>query len=71
MVWCALIPNVIALPGDIPPLAKLTGQMPDISFALRFLWWEPVYFTKYDSGFPSNEKECLGFFAGLAENVGH
>ena len=32
-----------ALDG-LPPLQALTGQTPDISFLLHFLFWEPVYY---------------------------
>ena len=53
------------------PLTVLTGQMMDISPLLRFEWYEPVFYSNEDSGFPSESGEKLGRFVGIEENVGH
>jgi hypothetical protein len=40
-------------------------------FKLRFRFWEPVYHKLDDSTFPSESRETLGRFVGIAEQVGH
>ena len=53
------------------PLQRATGSTPDISPLLRFTWYEPVYYKVDDSDFPSDSREKLGRFVGIAEHVGH
>ena len=53
------------------PIEKLTGSTPDISSLLCFRLYEPVYYHLDDSDFPSEFTEKLGYFVGIAENVGH
>ena len=53
------------------PLTVLMGQMMDISPLLHFEWYEPVFYSNEDSGFPSESGEKLGRFVGSEENVGH
>ena len=53
------------------PLQRATGSTPDISPLLRFTWYEPVYYKVDDSAFPSESREELGRFVGIAEHVGH
>jgi hypothetical protein len=52
------------------PLEMLTGSTTDISPMLHFHFWEPVFFTKVDSSFPSESTEEKGNFVGIAESVG-
>ena len=44
--------------------------LPDVSAFLHFRWWEPIYYLDDDGGFPSDSKEKLGRWVGIAENVG-
>ena len=53
------------------PMEKLTGSTPDISSLLCFRFYERVYYRSDDSDFPSESTERLGYFVGIAENVGH
>ena len=53
------------------PMDKLTGSTPDISSLLCFRFYERVYYRSDDSDFPSESTERLGYFVGIAENVGH
>ena len=57
------------------PLEKLTGQTPDISCFMRFMFYEPVYYRVNSEekgfGFPSSMTEKTGRFVGIADNVGH
>ena len=53
------------------PLNALTGSTIDISPLLRFYFWEEVYYKLDDSNFPSESREQLGNFVGIAESVGH
>lgn len=52
------------------PLQKLTGITPDIGVLLRFHYDEKVYFSVNDPSFPSDLSEDIGYFVGIAENVG-
>jgi hypothetical protein len=40
-------------------------------FKLLFRFWVPVYYELDDSTFPSESREKLGRFVGIAEHVGH
>jgi hypothetical protein len=59
-----------ALNGGVP-IQRATGSTNDISPLLRFQFWEPVYYKLDDSTFPSESREKLGRFVGIAEHVGH
>ena len=52
-------------------MEKLNGSTPDISPLLTFSFMEPVYYKMNDASFPSDSNEKLGYFVGIAENVGH
>ena len=59
------------------PLQVLTGSKPDISAILCFTFYEPVFYSTTESlsptghpNWPSATKEELGFFVGIADNVG-
>ena len=52
------------------PEEVLTGQTPDISKFLYFSFYEPVYFTSYSTGFPSESNEEEGWWVGIATHVG-
>ena len=59
------------------PIEVLTGQTPDISILLPFLFWDVVYVPRYHSqkhsGMPGAKKshEIRGRFVGFAWGVGH
>jgi hypothetical protein len=53
------------------PLTRLTGTTDDISPLLRFHFWEPVYYFKSETSFPSESKEDLGNIIGISERCGN
>jgi hypothetical protein len=53
------------------PIQMLTGQVPDISPLLKYKFNEPVYYKRLKPGFPSESTEALGYWVGMAPNVGH
>ena len=53
------------------PTEWLLGYTPDISVLLQFIFFEPVFYAKYEPSFPSDSTELIGRFVGIAENVGH
>ena len=53
------------------PLTILLGVTIDVSPLMRFHWYQPVLFHVDNAGFPSESKEALGYFVGIAENCGH
>jgi hypothetical protein len=57
--------------NDETPTFLATGQRPDISVFLIFMFYEPVYFKAYENTFPSESWECRGKFVGISEKVGH
>ena len=63
--------------GWRPPLQVLTGQTVDISILLCFLFWDVVYFPRYDGqhyhGQIGSQKssEIRGRFVGFSWDVGH
>ena len=77
--WVADIMNHTAEEtlGWRPPLEVLTGRTIDISPFLYFLFWDKVYFERYDDESYSNQigdrksSEVPGRFVGIAWNVGH
>ena len=73
MCYVIFIMNRMAL-GSLnwrTPIETLTGETPDISMITRFRFYEPVYYKKQDSGFPSESTQRRGRFLGFSENVGH
>jgi hypothetical protein len=61
-----------------PPLEMLTGQTIDVSILLIFLFWDVVYFSRYDDtgyrgqvGSNKSSEEICGRFVGFAWSVGH
>jgi hypothetical protein len=64
-----------ALNGGIP-IQRATASTNDISSLLRFHFWEKVHYklgdAKLDDAtFPSESRQKLGRFVGIAEHVGH
>jgi hypothetical protein len=53
------------------PLQLLTSETSDISILLHFTFWEEVYFTNVNSGFPSDTTEDSGYFVGFGDDVGY
>ena len=54
------------------PIEVSRGELPDFSPFLAFHWWELVYFEAPPSKdhYPSGNREILGRWVGIAENVG-
>jgi hypothetical protein len=52
------------------PLQVLTDETTDISIMVHFTFWEEVYYSNHNSGFPSDTTEEAGYFVGFAVNVG-
>jgi hypothetical protein len=61
--------SVDSLHGHTPTQVAC-GFIPDVSALLHFRWWEPVYYLDDDGQFPSQSKEKLGRWVGVAENIG-
>ena len=55
--------------GWLTPLEVATGQQPDVSALMMFRWWEPVYYSAPKT-FPSESRERLGRWVGVAEHQG-
>ena len=53
------------------PLTVLLGITIDVSPLLRFHWYQPVFYAVNDPSFPSESKESLGYFVGIATHCGH
>ena len=53
------------------PIEWLLGFTPDITVLLQFIFYEPVYYAKYDESFPGDTTELLGRFVRIAENIGN
>ena len=78
LLWCCYVMNRTYTSSiDGIPLAKLTGQTPDISNMFQFMFYEKVYYTTADRlsyssspGFPSDTDELPGYFVGFSEHVG-
>ena len=73
LIYVSHVFNVVSDPtlNNQQPIFKATGRQGDISSLTAFSWLEPVYFKLDDSSFPSQSLELLGFWAGLADHVGH
>ena len=52
------------------PIEVATGIKPDVSCFLNYHWWQPVYYLDDNGEFPSESKEKLGRWCGVAENIG-
>ena len=76
MLYVCHLLNATASPvlGGLTPLQALTGQVPDISHFLHFLFWEPIYYkvdeSEPDHRVPSQSNEMRGHWVGFAENKG-
>ena len=53
------------------PLTVLLGVTIDVSPLLRFHWYQPVFYNVDDASFPSQSREALGYFVGIAQHCGH
>jgi hypothetical protein len=52
------------------PYFVCTGMMADISALLQYQFYEKVYFKEHVVSYPSQSREGLGFWVGVAEHVG-
>ena len=57
------------LQGNITPIKKAFGYVPDISKFLQFHWWQCVLYKSDTASFPSETYEGLGCFVGVANNI--
>lgn len=73
MLWICYVMNhtACAILDWKTPIQVLTGQVPNISPLLMFMFYEPVYYAIDDNSFPSEPKEGKGRFVGFSESVGH
>ena len=71
MYVCFLVNHLAtgSLDWQCPPF-KLTGGMVDISILLLFYFWEEVYYSTLEHGFPSETMEKKGCFIGFGDSVG-
>jgi len=57
------------------PYEALSGQTPDISVMMKFVFWEVCYIANYQepgsSSFPSESNEIAVRMIGFSESVGH
>ncbi|MGL5917807.1 MAG: hypothetical protein ACRCYM_01000, partial [Cetobacterium sp.] len=54
------------------PIERLTGQTPDTSIIMLFVFYDEVYFTQDTKpSFPSGTPERKGRMVGFSKNVGH
>ena len=53
------------------PWEWIFGETPDLTAFLQFVFYEPVYYLKYDAKYPEDPTECVGRFVGVSEDVGH
>ena len=73
MAYVAFLLNHMALESldGRSPLEVLLGMTPDISAFLVFYFYQPVYYAVHTNiSFPEEPKERLGYWVGIAENVG-
>ena len=74
--YICVVLNHLASPTlqGICPVQALEGTTPDISFMLRFSFYEPVYYridsSEPDLNFPSSSNEKKGYWVGFADNQG-
>ena len=48
----------------------LTGQKADISSLLNYTFYQEIFFKDYETEFPAESQEKLGYWVGIEENVG-
>ena len=53
------------------PIEWLLGWTPDMTVLLRFIFWEPVYYLKYEIETTKRTEVAIGRFVGVAEHIGH
>ena len=73
MTYIAFLLNHMALDSldGRTPFEVLMGITPDISAFLVFYFYQPVYYAVHNKpSFPEKPKERLGYWVGIAENVG-
>ena len=72
LLYVTQLLNILSLESlnQATPTQLACGFLPDVSAFLHFKWWEPVYYLDDDGSFPSDSKEKLGRWVGIAENVG-
>ena len=74
--YICVVLNHLASPTlqGICPVQALQGTTPDVSFMLRFSFYEPVYYridsSEPDLNFPSSSNEKKGYWVGFADNQG-
>ncbi len=54
----------------LTPYQLLTGQVADISAILHYSFYQPVYYTLWDTNFTSQSKEASAHWVGIEDNVG-
>jgi hypothetical protein len=69
-VYCLLCTCCLSQLGGMTPIEKTHNYKPDISAILNFHWWEPVLAHQHDRHFPSESREELCRWVGVAENTG-
>jgi hypothetical protein len=71
MNFCILLNHLAsARLGWKTPLQVLTGQIPDISKFLHFLFYELAYYHLYSDTFLSSSNEEQGWWVGISTHVG-
>ena len=74
--YICVVLNHLASPTlqGICPIQALQGTTPDVSFMIRFSFYEPVYHridsSEPDLNFPSSSNEKKGYWVGFADNQG-
>ena len=58
------------LQGNITPIQKAFGYVPDISKFLQFHWWQRVLYESDTASFLSETYKGVGRFVGIAHNIG-
>jgi hypothetical protein len=58
--------------GGISAIQAAHNEVPDVSALLNFHWWQQVFYSTNDGarGFPSESKELIGWWVGVAESKG-
>ena len=72
MMYVCILLNHLACAalGYEIPMTKMDGQTKDISALNCYHFYQPVYFSEPNASFPSEPKERLGRWVGIAETVG-
>ena len=53
------------------PYEKLFGETPDVSMIIQMPYQQLIAFKNEKQSFPQDPAECVGYFIGFAESVGH